>query len=206
MDVMLRELEQGLEERCLYCRESPPKFEEEAERRCMERVKVNDPDALCQMGKKYLARDYDSAFAYLTKAAALGDFDAHYELSVMYRNGEGAEKDLKKEIHHLEEAAIGGHPLARYNLGADEWDSGRYDRAAKHFIISAKQGYDDALEMVKKGFTKGFVSKEEFEAALRGHQAAVDAAKSEQRDAAAEYHEWRNQQDGWPPKEVVGDK
>ena len=76
----------------------------------------------------------------------------------------------------------------------------------KHWIIAAKLGDDDALDNVKLGFMDGYVSKEEFEAALRGHQAAVDATKSEQRDAAAEYHEWRNQQDGWPPKEVVGDK
>jgi hypothetical protein len=32
----------------------------------------------------------------------------------------------------------------------------------------------------------GFVSKEDFEAALRGHQAAVDATKSKQREEAEE--------------------
>jgi TPR repeat protein len=102
----------------------------------------------------------------------------------MYRLGESVEKDMKMEMYHLEEAAIGGHPEARYNLAADEWDSGRYDRAVKHWIIAAKLGFDAALDRVKKGFTQGDVSKEDFEAALRGHQAAVDATKSTQRDAA----------------------
>jgi hypothetical protein len=51
----------------------------------------------------------------------------------------------------------------------------------KHFIISAKLGCDESLEEVKRGFMDGHVSKEDFEAALRGHQAAVDATKSEQR-------------------------
>ncbi len=37
---------------------------------------------------------------------------------------------------------------------------------------------------MKKGFQKGHVSKEDFEAALRGHQAAVDATKSKQREEA----------------------
>ena len=58
------------------------------------------------------------------------------------------------------------------------------NRAMKHFIIAANLGYDDALEEVKKGFMKGCVSKEEYEAALRGHQAAVDETKSEQRAEA----------------------
>jgi hypothetical protein len=41
---------------------------------------------------------------------------------------------------------------------------------------------------VKAYFRKGLVSKEDYEAALRGHQAAVDATKSEQREEAyAEY-------------------
>ena len=39
-------------------------------------------------------------------------------------------------------------------------------------------------EEVKKGFMKGCVSKEEYEAALRGHQAAVDETKSEHRAEA----------------------
>jgi TPR repeat protein len=101
--------------------------------------------------------------------------------------GHGVEKDNKKEIYHLEEAAIGGDPNARFNLGMHEAADGRYGRATKHFIIAAKLGYDKALGAVKKGFAYGDVSKEDYETALRGHQAAVDATKSTQRDAAEEY-------------------
>jgi hypothetical protein len=53
-------------------------------------------------------------------------------------------------------------------------------------IIAAKLGYDDALNKLKEYFAKGFVSKEDYASALRGHQVAVDATKSEQRDAAEE--------------------
>ena len=75
---------------------------------------MNDPVALCEMGKKCKEEeDYEGAFEYLTKAVEMGDIDAHYELALMYDKGEGVEKDLKKEMHHLEEAAIGGHPEAR---------------------------------------------------------------------------------------------
>jgi TPR repeat protein len=110
----------------------------------------------------------------------------------MYSEGQGVERDLKKKIYHLEEAAIGGHPDARFNIGNHEFRNGRKNRAAKHWIIAAKLGEDDALHNVKLGFTCGFVSKEDYDAALRGHQAAVDATKSEQRDAAEEFFKDRN--------------
>ena len=101
----------------------------------------------------------------------------------------------KKAVYHAEEAAIGGHPTARYNLGIEEGRNGRYERAVKHLVIAAKLGYDGALVDLKEGFAQGFVSKEDYAAALRGHQAAVDATKSEQRDAAEEYNKQQNQED-----------
>ncbi len=188
----LRELEQAqlskspwVKQRCPYCRERLPKTPEDANQNYTKRVKANDPMALFQMGGKCHDKgDDEGAFEYYTKAAELGDIDSHYQLSCLYDDGKGVERDMKKYLHHMEEAAIGGHPYARHNLGIHEWDSGKFDRAMKHFIIAAKLGYDKALEAVKKGFAGGLVSKEDFEAALRGHQAAVDATKSEQRDAA----------------------
>ena len=70
------------------------------------------------------------------------------------------------------------------NLGCVEGDNGRHERAVKHFIIAANLGHDVALKTLKENFARGFVSKEDFAAALRAHQAAVDATKSPQREAA----------------------
>jgi tetratricopeptide (TPR) repeat protein len=180
-----RELEQGLEHKCAFCREPLPETEEKIDQNLMKRVKANDTFALHQMGGRCGDKgDYEEAFQYYTKAAGLGDIEAHYNLSVAYHLGKGVAKDMKKKFYHLEEAAIGGHPVARFNLGCHEHSNGRTNRAAKHYIIAAKLGYDDALEVVKRGFQVGLVSKEDFEAALRGHQAAVDATKSEQREEA----------------------
>ena len=86
---------------------------------------------------------------------------------------------------------IKGHPDARFNLGAHEGNSGRIHRASKHFAIAAKLGDNGALEKVKEHFLKGFVSKEDYETALRGHQAAVDATKSEQREKVSKLMEAR---------------
>jgi TPR repeat protein len=187
-----REQEEGMDHRCAYCREPLPDTEEEAIQNERKRAKANDPIALCQVGVECEEEgDIEGAIQYYSKAAELGNMSAHYNLSLLY--GEGVEKDMKKEMHHLEEAAIGGHAGARWNLGLHEEDSGRIGRAMKHFIIAANLGYDEALDAVKMGFMDGVVSKEDFEAALRGHQAAVDATKSQQREEAYEYYQQRNQ-------------
>ena len=85
----------------------------------------------------------------------------------------------------MEQAAIGGDPYARHNIGCAEEGSGRHERAVKHWIIAAKLGHDNSLENVKRSFKRGLVSKDNFATALRAHQAAIDATKSPQRDAAA---------------------
>jgi TPR repeat protein len=184
---MKRELEQGLEYKCPYCREPIPDTKEEGKNIAMKRVEVNDPVALFQVGAWYYEEgDYETANEYYTKAAALGNIAAHFNLCILYRDGKGVEKNEKKEVYHLEEAAIGGYPDARYILGAYEGRDERYERALKHWIIAAKLGHDGALEAVKVYFSVGLVSKDDYEAALRGHQAAVDAnaTKSEQREEA----------------------
>lgn len=55
----------------------------------------------------------------------------------------------------------------------------------KHWIIAATLGYDNSLEMLKKAFKRGFVSKADLASALRAHQTAIDATKSPERAAAA---------------------
>eukprot|EP00985_Skeletonema_marinoi_P025235 scaffold18325_cov110-Skeletonema_marinoi.AAC.4 len=88
----------------------------------------------------------------------------------------------------MEEAAIGGHPKARHNLGWHEGNNGRYERAVKHLIIAAKLGLDDSIKTLMENFKGGFVQKDELAAALRAHKGAVDATKSPQREVAEEYH------------------
>ena len=188
-------LEGSREHRCIFCREPMPKSDEEADRQEMKRVKANDPVAMRAKGAQcYKKGNFEGAFIYYTKAAGLGDIDAHYKLSLLYRDGEGVEKDLKKEIHHLEEAAIGAHHVARTRLGAYEGMSGNTERAMKHFIIAANLGFDLALEYVQLGLEFGHVSEEEYASTLRGYKAAVAATKNEFRDKADAFYKWENEQ------------
>ena len=141
---------------------------------------------MTEIGKKHYQKgEYQIAFDYLTKAAELGDLDAHCLLGDSYGEGKGVEKDKKKELYYLEEAAIAGHIQARYGLGCYEGRDGRFDRSVKHFVIAANLGHVDWIQRLKEGYTYGEISKADFAAALRAQHAAVDAAKSPQREAAA---------------------
>jgi TPR repeat protein len=152
----------------------------------MRRTEANDPVAILEAGKRcFHDGDYESAFEYFTKVAKLGDAEeAHYCLSFMYRDGNGVERDVTKRLYHLEEAAIGGHPKARHNLGVHEVSVGRIERAVKHFIIAANNGHDDSMKALKELYAAGKVSREDFALSLRTHQAVTDATKSPQREAA----------------------
>ncbi len=181
---LLREKKAKTTCKCPFCREATPETEEEFDERRMERGKINDPVALSGLGIEQLENgNYRKAFEYLTRAAQLGDVEAHFNLSTLYFDGFGVEKDGAKEIYHLEEAAIGGHPAARYNLGCIEMDNGNTERAVKHRIIAACQGHDQSMKALKDAFKKGCISKEDLAATVRAHQAAVDATKSPQREA-----------------------
>ena len=105
-----RQLQQNMQPTCLSVDTLFQKLRKKSTR--MKRVAANDPAALREFAMDfYLNGDYDGALKYFTKAAELGDADAdaHHVLSFMYMKGLGVEKDEKKELYHLEEAAIVGH-------------------------------------------------------------------------------------------------
>jgi TPR repeat protein len=151
----------------------------------MKRVKANDPVALKEMGGQcHVEGDYDAAFKYLSKAAELGNVDAHYRLGIMYWMGQGVEKDMEKTVYHFEKAAIGGHPRARHGLAWIEGRNGNIERSEKHLIIGANLGAENSMKALWKHYSAGNITKEELEAALRTNKAAIDETKSEQREEA----------------------
>eukprot|EP00985_Skeletonema_marinoi_P029850 scaffold29345_cov66-Skeletonema_marinoi.AAC.1 len=173
-----REAEASLNSLCLFCRKATPETDKECYKYRMKRIEADDSVSMRQWGSEQFDKgDYQSALTYFTKAAELGD--------VLRRI---AERNFIIWKRLLSEAAIGGHPNARYNLGIEEGNYGNVERAVKHFIIAAKQGYDNSIKPLMPAYRNGFVSKENLAAVLRAHQAAVDATKSPQRDAAEEFY------------------
>ena len=192
--AMLREAKQSLDHRCPFCREPSADDDEESEKWALERSKKNDPAALCHVGITLNKKgDYEASFEYLEKAAEMGVAMAHFELSCMYHHGnQFVKKDEKKEIYHLEEAAIGGYPMARHYLGCLELKTNRYERARKHFSIAANLGLNESLQALRKLYTDGHASKEDYASALRSYQAVVVATKSSEREEAKIFYHYAN--------------
>ena len=53
----------------------------------------------------------------------------------------------------------------------------------KHYILVARAGHKKSLDSVKEGFTKGFVTKDEYESSLtlRAYQKSTDEMKRDMR-------------------------
>ena len=179
------QIELRLGQKCPFCREPTWTTKKEYVKRMMKRVEMNDPVAIYQHGlNQYGKGDYSRAFEYWSKAAELGNVEAHYALADLYHSGK-VKFEWEKGIHLLEKAAIGGHPDARYSLGRLEWNHvGNFERAVKHWIIAATQGDDRAIKELLDVFRSGRISKEELATTLRAHKAAVDGTKSQQREEA----------------------
>ena len=110
----------------------------------------------------FLAQDYQKANELYLKAGELGCDEAYYNLGIVYRTGLGVEIDMKKSKYFYELAAIMGNVKARHSLGTMERHAGNYERALKHYIISARAGYDDSLDKVRDGFIVKLVTKDEY--------------------------------------------
>ncbi|EJK64571.1 hypothetical protein THAOC_14680 [Thalassiosira oceanica] len=179
----------GLGESCPFCRSPLPKNREETLAMAQKRVAAKDPEAICQRGThaKFNDDDVPRAIELLTEAAELGSATALYELGSMYMKGEGVAKDEAKAVECWELAAMRGCAESRHNLGASETKKRKYDRAARHFLIAAKMGHKDSLDVIKRMFANGVATKAQYAEALKGCHDAVEEMKSPDRD---EYKKW----------------
>ena len=89
---------------------------------------------------------------------------------------------MAKAINFYEKAAMQGHVSARHNLGFHEEEKGNHERAVRHYLVSAKMGFDRSLQKVKRYFLSGLATKEQYAEALQGYQEAVEEMKSHVRD------------------------
>ena len=83
---------------------------------------------------------------------------------------------------------MGGHALARHNLGKyEEVITRNKKRALKHFMIAVNSGWKDSLDSIKKLYLDGHATKDDYATALRAYQSYVNEIRSEQRDEAAAF-------------------
>ena len=182
---------------CAFCRTPEPDNDADRLAMVMARVAKKDPAAIYFLGKKYdfgglgLRKDMQKAVELYAEAAKLGSVDALNSLGNAYCDGNGVQEDEAKGIEFYKNAVLQGHVGSRHSLGVlehnndlgcDEDHKGNYDRAVRHFLISAKMGLKDSVETIKEMFMDGLATKEQYTDALEGYQDAVEEMKSHDRD------------------------
>ena len=150
-----------------------------------------------------MPRNVNKAIMIWEEAAELGGIWAAYTLGNFFLPGSnipgsnipgsnidvgdtGIRRDREKAFHYYALAAKGNHDEARFKLGLLEVRKGNKPKAAKHFLISAAAGHDDALTELKKWYMERRVSEKEFTDAMRAHKKSQDSMKSAKREKPKE--------------------
>jgi len=179
---------------CPFCRTPVPKSEEEMIERYEKRMEAIDVIAIYAMGCYYreglhgYPQDVGKGLELLHRAAELGYPLAYSCIGNMYEIGRGVEVDKKKARHYYELAAIGGCEKARYNLGSNEKSSSSMGRALKHYMIAVRSGQNNSLSAIKRLYSNGHASKDDYMEAIQAYQKYLGEIKSPQRDKAAAAH------------------
>jgi len=177
--------------KCVFCRSVATSSEEVLIEKMKKRAEANDAWAMFNLGRYYergmmgLRQDHAKALDLFQKSAKLGHDFAHFLLSTIYHKGDIVEKDTRKAIYHGQLAAMAGNVNARYNLGCAEHNAGNMDRAYKHWMISANDGYDLSMKLFQEGYRKGFVTKHDYAKTIRAYGNSIDEMKSDDRDRDA---------------------
>jgi TPR repeat protein len=138
-----------------------------------------------QFGTMGLRQDHAKALELYRTSAKLESHCAHFSLSLFYRKGDIVENDTRKATYHLQLGAMAGNAHARHNLGWNEGNAGNMDRAYKHLMISANDGYDLSMKLVQKGHKSCHVTKDDFAKTIRAYGNSIVEMKSDDRDRFA---------------------
>ena len=176
---------------CPFCRTPTPYTDDETVQQLMKRVDAGDAEGINNLGFYYsvgmngLPQDDKKALTLFHRAAELGNITSDYNIGNAYRLGKGVGRDMKKAEHSYELAAMRGLVEARHNLAVIEKNRGNMERALKHYMIAVEGGSNNSLKEIRKLYSKGQASKEEYTDALLSYQNYVDEVKSSQRGEAA---------------------
>ena len=162
-------------------------------------MNMNDGNAFYLLGGKYhrgiggLPYNHEKAMELWNKAAELGTCNAHAKIASFENCHVELKKDREKARYHYQIAAMGGHEIARHILGIMELDKGNLSLAMKHWMISARAGFDESLKNVGGGYKRGHVTKDEYATTLRAYQSIRDEMKSDERAKATIMNELMQQ-------------
>ena len=173
---------------CPFCRAYVPT--EDSQVLAIVKKRVHDPMAICFYGSQLawgrygLVKDVGKALTLCQQAAEQGVKEAHYIVGNMYAGDRGIGLVLARSNQHFEEAAMRGHVLFRFNLGAVAYNDGLRHLALQHFLISAELGHEASLNAIQRLLKEGIATETAYAGALQGYEAAVDEKTSPSRDEA----------------------
>jgi len=183
---------------CAFCREPIGVSKKVHIDRVKKRIGMKDALACHRLGQAYsngewgLPRNSKKAFELYVQAVKNGVTEGYISISSAYQSGEGVGKDLAKAMYYCKLAAIGGHEIARNNLGSTVSRQGNNIRAMKHFKIAARAGFDHSMKVIGQGYKHGYVTKNEYANTLRTYQVSVDEMKSKERTQSACVPEYKH--------------
>ena len=178
---------------CPFCRTRYPDNKADILAMIQKRVAKKDPEAIVTLGIQHchgglgLRKDMRKAVELFTEAAELGSAQAIFHLGDAHGSGDGVHQDMAKAVEFYRKAAMRGHVEARHKLAHYEAQNGNWNRAVRHYLISAKMGFKDSLETIKNIFMAGLATKEQYAEALKGYQYAMEEMKSHDRDEATRF-------------------
>ena len=181
------------EKKCPFCRTPASTSEKESIERDKKRMEASDPIAVCNIGTFHsqgirgFPQDHTKALEYWHRAGEVGYSKAYAKIGVVYEfGGRGVEIDKTKANHYYELSAMGGNAGARFLLGCmEKRDAGAMKRALKHWMISVRSGHSNSLNKIRKLYSSGDATKDDYTKALQLYQEYLKEIKSVQRDKAA---------------------
>jgi|SaaInlV_110m_DNA_1040235.scaffolds.fasta_scaffold23393_1 hypothetical protein len=138
--------------------------------------------------------NYSLAFREYKSAAEDGSAPAQHSLGILYAQGKGVTKDVKKAYEWFEKAALNNHPPSQYNMGM-AYFRGKYhykdtSLAEKWLAKAAKRGHPSAQLNLGNMYIEGNLVDKDLSKAKAYIKAAFENPRAKESTK-------RNAKDSW---------
>ncbi len=183
---------------CPFCREALPKrcgYDAVILEREMALANSGRGEAMYYIGEYYmngekgLEQDIAEGLKWLHRALEAGFGRAAVSIGKSYDHGDGVDQDGDKALEYYHKGADLNHIYALIMIGQTLVLRGELEEAMLYWRKAMMCGdKDDTLAAnLRKGYSEGYITKDEYAFTLREHQTALNEMKSEARETFLEY-------------------